>query len=137
MADAPYLIALALLERNGQRTMPLQGKSLREPLADGADPGDVGRQQALELLLRLWQRSDAAPPQRAAGEHSLLLVTVPITALAEALPALKARWLKSGDTNALLQELQTLAEGVWSLQQQHRQPSRYQRLDPHRDQSSD
>ena len=32
MADAPYLIVLALLEQGGERAMPLQGKSLREPL---------------------------------------------------------------------------------------------------------
>ncbi|MEN9496220.1 MAG: hypothetical protein RLZZ137_1260, partial [Cyanobacteriota bacterium] len=31
MADAPYLIALALVEQNGARAMPLQGKSLRQP----------------------------------------------------------------------------------------------------------
>jgi hypothetical protein len=128
MADAPYLIALALVEQNGQRTMPLQGKSLREPLAAGEDPGEVGRQQVLELLLRLWQRSEATPLQRAAGDRSLLLVTVPITALQEQLPALKARWLSSGDTEALLHELRSLASGIWSLQQEHRQPSRYEWL---------
>ena len=50
MADAPYLIVLALLEQGGERAMPLQGKSLREPLPAGADPGEVGRQQALDLL---------------------------------------------------------------------------------------
>ena len=38
MADAPYLIALALLEQQGERAMPLQGKSLREPLPDDGDP---------------------------------------------------------------------------------------------------
>jgi len=53
IADAPSLIALALLEQQGERAMPLQGKSLREPLpADGA-PGAVGHQQALELLMRV------------------------------------------------------------------------------------
>ncbi len=65
MADAPYLIALALLEQNGERAMPLQGKSLREPLAADGDPGEVGRQQALELLVRVWQRSDQGALSRA------------------------------------------------------------------------
>jgi len=55
MADAPYLIALALLEQQGERAMPLQGKSLREPLPADGDPGAVGHQQALELLMRVWQ----------------------------------------------------------------------------------
>jgi hypothetical protein len=128
MADAPYLIALALLEQNGRRAMPLQGKSLREPLPAEGDPGEVGRQQALELLLRVWQRSDAGPLQRAAAGHSLLLVAVPIEALTEQLPALKAQWLNSGDTAALLQELEQLASGIWSLPLEPRQPLHYTRL---------
>ncbi len=128
MADAPYLIALALLEQNGERAMPLQGKSLREPIAADGDPGDVGRMQALELLTRVWQRSDQGALGRAGGEHSLLLVTVPIEALQEALPALKARWLNSGDTAALLQELRSLGSGLWSLQQEPRQPLAFKPL---------
>jgi hypothetical protein len=128
MADAPYLIVLALLEQNGERAMPLQGKSLREPLATDGDPGEVGRLQALDLLMRVWQRSEQGPLARAAGDQSLLLVTVPIETLQEDLPALKARWLNSGDTAALLKELAGLASGVWSLNLEPRQPLAYQRL---------
>jgi hypothetical protein len=128
MADAPYLIALALLEQDGARAMPLQGKSLREPLAPGADPGEVGRQQALDLLVRVWQRSDTGGVRRASGETSLLLVTVPIEALQEQLPALKAQWLNSGDTPALLDALRSLGSGLWSLTLQPRQPLAYQCL---------
>ena len=128
MADAPYLIALALLEQNGERAMPLQGKSLREPLEPDADPGEVGRMQALELLTRVWQRSDQGALQRAGGDHSLLVVAVPIEALQEALPALKARWLNSGDTPALLEELRRLGSGLWSLQQEPRQPLAFKPL---------
>ena len=128
MADAPYLIALALLEQNGERAMPLQGKSLREALAADADPGEVGRQQALELMLRVWQRSDQGLLTRAAGDHSLLLITVPIEALQDDLPAIKAQWLNSGDAAALLEQLQALASGVWSLRLEPRQPLAFQRL---------
>jgi hypothetical protein len=128
MADAPYLIALALLEQEGQRAMPLQGKSLREPLAAEADPGEVGRGQALELLLRVWQRSQGGPLRQAAGEHSLLLLTVPIEALQEQLPALKARWIAAGDTSALLQELRAVSGGLWSLEMEPRGPLRFRPL---------
>ena len=128
MADAPYLIALALLEQNGERAMPLQGKSLREPLPVDGDPGDVGRMQALELLTRVWQRSDQGALGRAGGEHSLLLVAVPIEALQEDLPALKAQWLNGGDTAALVQGLAALGTGVWSLNLEPRQPLAYARL---------
>ena len=123
MADAPYLIALALLQQNGERAMPLQGKSLRQPLEADGDPGEVGRQQALELLVRVWQRSDQGALSRAAADQSLLLVAVPIEALQEDLPALKAQWLNSGDTATLLQKLHELAAGrVWAVSQEARQP---------------
>jgi len=128
MADAPYLIALALLDQNGERAMPLQGKSLREPLAEDDDPGEVGRQQALELLVRVWQRSDQGALSRAAGDQSLLVVAVLIEALQEDLPALKAQWLNSGDTAALVQGIAALGAGVWSLNLEPRQPLAYRRL---------
>jgi hypothetical protein len=128
MADAPYLIALALLDQGGQRAMPLQGKSLREPLPPDGDPGEVGRLQALDLLVRVWQRSDQGPLSRASGDQSLLVVAVPIEALQEDLPALKAAWLNSGDTAALVQGLTELGSGVWSLTLESRQPLSYRRL---------
>ncbi|MFM7635478.1 MAG: hypothetical protein ACKO7Z_07860 [Cyanobacteriota bacterium] len=78
MAEAPYLIALALLEQDGQRAMPLQGQSLREARPSDGDPGEEGRGQALELLVRVWQRSEQAPLRRAAGRVSLLLAEVPM-----------------------------------------------------------
>jgi hypothetical protein len=53
---------------------------------------------------------------------------VPIEALQEDLPALKAQWLNSGDTAALLQGLSALGSGVWSLKLEPRQPLAYHRL---------
>jgi len=128
MADAPYLIAMALLDQGGIRAMPLQGKSLREPLPADGDPGEVGRQQALDLLVRVWQRSDEGPLARAGGDQSLLVAAVPIEAFQEDLPALKAQWLNSGDTAALVTGLAALGSGVWSLNLESRQPLAYRRL---------
>jgi hypothetical protein len=128
MADAPYLIALALLEQDGRRAMPLQGKSLRDPLAAEADPGEVGRQQVLELLVRVWQRSEEGALRRAAGDHSLLLAAVPIEALADQLPALKAAWLNEGNTAALQRDLAALGSGLWAVTQAKREPLRFERL---------
>ena len=54
--------------------------------ADAVDPGDDGRTLALELLLRLWQRSQEGPLQRAAGAASLLLVELPMEVMSEKLP---------------------------------------------------
>lgn len=129
MADtAPYLIALALVEQNGVRALPLQGRSLRQPLPAGADPGEVGRQQVLELLTRVWQRSEEGALRRAAGGHSLLLAAVPIEALLEQVPRLKAAWINGGDTTALVTELLQLSSGVWAVQMEPRQPLCFQPL---------
>ena len=78
MADAPYLICLALLEQDAQRAMPLNGLSLKQAIATGSDPGEAGNTLALELLIRLWQRSEAQPVSRCAGEASLLLLQLPL-----------------------------------------------------------
>jgi len=128
MADAPYLIAFALLEQDGRRAMPLQGKSLRAAIEPSADPGEEGCSQALELLLRIWQRSDEGPLQRAAGAQSLLLAEVPIEALQTDLPQIKANWINSGDAEALLAELRQLAGGIWSLTVEPRGPLGFERL---------
>ena len=111
MADAPYLVALALLEIGGKRALPLAGRSQPASAAEAADPGDDGRTLALELLLRLWQRSDEAPIQRAAGENSLLLVEVPLDLMSDQLPLLKATWIAAGDTPEFLQKLAGLEIG--------------------------
>lgn len=120
MADAPYLIALALLEQDGKRAMPLQGKSLHQAIADADAPGDEGRRQVLELLVRVWQRSDEGPLRRAAAGMSLLLAEVPIEALQVQLPQLKANWLNSGDIDTLLRELGQVSSRLWCVRQEPR-----------------
>jgi hypothetical protein len=112
MADTPYLVALALVELDGRRILPLGGQSW--PGAAGAeDPGELGRSLALELLLRLWQRSDEGALQRVAGDTSLLLLEMPLETMSEQLPQLKATWLGGGDTQALLSNLAALAGRGW------------------------
>ncbi len=115
VADAPYLICLALLEQGGQRAMPLNGLSQKEAIAPGSGPGEAGKTLALELLVRLWQRSDAQPMSRCGGDASLLLLQLPLAVMQEQLPALKARWIRDGDTTELLAQLRQRSEGLWQL----------------------
>lgn len=115
MADAPYLVALALVEFSGKRALPLTGKSQTATAADAPDPGADGRTLALELLLRLWQRSEEGPLQRAAGDPSLLLVEIPMEVMSDQLPLLKANWLSGGETEALLTNLKGLAIRAWRI----------------------
>jgi len=127
MADAPYLVALALLEVGGKRALPLTGKSSPEALREAPDPGDDGRTLALELMLRIWQRSSEAPIQRAAGDNSLLLVDVPLELMSEQLPLLKASWIASGDTTDFLERLEGLVSRGWRMVFAKYKPVSYQR----------
>jgi hypothetical protein len=115
MADAPYLVALALVEFGGKRALPLTGKSQTASAAEAVDPGEDGRTLALELLLRLWQRSEEGHLQRAAGEASLLLVELPMELMSDQLPLLKANWIAGGETAALLTSLEGLAIRAWRI----------------------
>ncbi|MCX5939358.1 MAG: hypothetical protein NTW02_14470 [Cyanobium sp. LacPavin_0920_WC12_MAG_62_9] len=120
MANAPYLVALALVELDGKRALPLTGKTQSAASIDPAnnpanDPGDDGRTLALELLLRLWQRSDEGPLQRAAADNSLLLIEIPLDVMSEQLPLLKASWLASGDTAAFETSLKALVIRGWRM----------------------
>jgi hypothetical protein len=115
MANAPYLVALALVELDGKRALPLTGKTQSTAAAEAQDPGDDGRTLALELLLRLWQRSDGGPLQRAAADSSLLLIEISLDVMSEQLPLLKASWLATGDTAAFEASLKALVIRGWRI----------------------
>jgi hypothetical protein len=115
MAEAPYLIALGFLEQEGRRALPLNGKSLGPAAAAADDPGEDGRSLALELLLRIWQRSEEGPLRRAAGDASLLLLVMPLEVMNEQLPGIKADWIAGGDTAAALGRLRALASRAWTV----------------------
>ena len=115
LAETPYLIALALFEQDGQRAMPLAGRSQKSAVPEGEVPEVLGHSLALELLLRVWQRSDDGPLRRIAGSGSLLLVEVPMERLSEDLPAVKAAWLNSGDTGRLMAGLREMSLRGWTL----------------------
>ena len=115
MADAPYLVALALIEQEGKRALPLAGRSMNAEAAAAELPTQMAHALALELLLRLWQRSDEGPLRRACGVESLLLVELPMESLPEALPVLKAAWLNSGDTAAFQAGLRAMCRRIWTM----------------------
>jgi hypothetical protein len=125
MANSSYLIALALVTFAGRRALPLTGKSLGADAAEASDPGETGRGLALELLLRLWQRSDEGSLQRAGGEASLLLLELPLEAMTEQLPWLKANWIAGGETDALFSGLQELASRGWQIGVTKYEPVRF------------
>lgn len=126
MAEAPYLVALALLERGGQRALPLTGQSQPAGTPQDAAPGSLGQTLVLELLLRLWEQSAERPLRRLEGEASLLLLELPLEPMTAQLPPLKAEWLRSGDNEALLRGLRQLARRGWRVEQSRQEPIRFQ-----------
>ena len=102
--------------------MPLTGKSQAVVAAEGDAPDQLGKELALDLLLRVWQRSDDGPLQRAAAADSLLLVELPMERLPEDLPQIKADWLSSGDTTACLEALKRLCSRAWRLSSEKFKP---------------
>jgi len=115
MADAPYLICLALVNQGGSRSMPLGGRSQKQNLPPGESPEDLAHVLALELLLRIWQRSDDGPLQRAGSSTALMVVELQMERLPEDLPKIKADWLNSGDTAAFQAALKSITLRGWSL----------------------
>ena len=115
MTTSPYLIAFALIEKNGKRSMPLGGKSIPEPIDITNDPGNKGKEIALELLLRVFQTSEEYSIQRVAGDMSLLIVQMPMELMQERLPLLKTAWVNSGDTKKFLKRMDALSNGIWRM----------------------
>ena len=122
MADTPYLVVLALIETPEGRALPIAGRSQKEPAPEGEAPKELGHALALELLLRVWQRSDKGALKRAAGLDSLLLLELPMERLPEDLPQIKANWLNSGDDAVLKEALQAISTRCWVMEVKKLQP---------------
>ena len=58
MASQDYLIAIALIEQNLVRAMPLGGKEIKDNLEEKENFEKLGEEVILNLLLRVFQRSD-------------------------------------------------------------------------------
>ena len=52
MIEYPYLIAIALIEQDGERLMPLGGKSLTTALNNNENPMIAGQSLIQQLLIR-------------------------------------------------------------------------------------
>ena len=74
MASQDYLIAIALIEQNLVRAMPLGGKEIKDNLEESEDFKKLGEEVILNLLMRVFQRSDEGALIRASEEKRLLLL---------------------------------------------------------------
>ena len=114
MASQDYLIALALIEQHEVRAMPLGGKEIKENLDEIENFNKLGEEVILNLLLRLFQRSDEGALKRVSGEKGLLLVHMHPKRMQKELPFIKSEWIRDGDTNQFLKYLGNLSKQVWT-----------------------
>ena len=114
MASQDYLIAIALIEHNNERAMPLGGKEVKLDIDVEENFKKLSEDVTLNLLLRLFQRSDDGPIKRISGEKGLLLVHMHPKRMQKELPFIKAEWIRDGDTNQFIQYLSNLSKQIWT-----------------------
>ena len=114
MANQDYLIAMALIEQNGIRALPLGGKEIKDDLKNDDNFKKLGEEVVLNLLLRLFQRSDEGPLKRASEDQGLLLVHMHPKRMQKELPFIKSEWIRDGDTNQFLKYLGNLSKEIWT-----------------------
>ena len=114
MASQDYLIAIALIEQNNQRAMPLGGKEVKFDIEVKDNFKKLSEDVTLNLLLRLFQRSDDGPMKRISAEKGLLLVHMHPKRMQKELPFIKAEWIRDGDTNQFIQYLSNLSKQIWT-----------------------
>ena len=114
MANQDYLIAMALIEQNGIRALPLGGKEIKDDLKNNDNFKKFGEEVVLNLLLRVFQRSDEGPLRRASEDQGLLLVHMHPKRMQKELPFIKSEWIRDGDTNQFLKYLGNLSKEIWT-----------------------
>ena len=114
MSEHLYLLALALIDQEGKRFMPLGGKSISQFIDPSSNPGSDGEGLASDLLLRVFQKSESGRLRRSNGDQSLLLIQLPMELMQERIPIIKAQWINTGDNKKLMTELQIVCNGIWS-----------------------
>ena len=114
MASQDYLIAIALIEQNDVRAMPLGGKEIKDSLIDSDNFNKFGEEVILNLLLRIFQRSDEGALNRASEDKSLLLVHMHPKRMQKELPFIKSEWIRDGDTTQFLKYLGNLSKEIWT-----------------------
>ena len=109
-----YLIAIALLEQNDVRAMPLGGKEIKDNLDINKNLNKLGEEVILNLLLRVFQRSDDGPLKRVSEDRGLLLVHMHPKRMQKELPFIKSEWIRDGDTDQFLKYLGNLSKEIWT-----------------------
>ena len=103
-----------LEEQNSVRAMPLGGKEIKDNLEETDHFKKLGEEVILNLLLRVFQRSDEGALKRASEDNGLLLVHMHPKRMQKELPFIKSEWIRDGDTQQFIKYLSNLSKEIWT-----------------------
>tara|TARA_Y100001968_G_scaffold103920_1_gene93895 strand:- start:526 stop:930 length:405 start_codon:yes stop_codon:yes gene_type:complete len=115
MEEQKYVIAIALVEQNDKRLMPLGGKTM--PGVDTLNQTSKKEVEnvILDLLLRLFQRTSEGSIKKSNDETGLLLAEISFENMNSNIPAIKSNWINTGDTDTLIEKLKLICSNLWSV----------------------
>ena len=116
MQEQKYLIAIALAEQNNKRLMPLGGKTFAGADALSQANKEKAEKIILDLLLRLFKRSNEGNLKISNNESGLLLAEISFESMQKNLPIIKSKWINDGETDDLIENLKSISSNLWSVQ---------------------
>ena len=116
MEEQKYLIAIALAEQNNKRLMPLGGKTFSGDDALSQANKEKAEKIILDLLLRLFKRSNEGNLKISNNETGLLLAEISFESMQKNLPIIKSKWINDGETDNLIENLKSISSNLWSVQ---------------------
>ena len=116
MQEQKYLIAIALAEQNNKRLMPLGGKTFSGDDALSQANKEKAEKIILDLLLRLFKRSNEGNLKISNNETGLLLAEISFESMQKNLPIIKSKWINDGETDDLIENLKSISSNLWSIQ---------------------
>ena len=116
MDEQKYIIAIALAEQNNKRIMPLGGKTFSGVDSSRQVPKKEAEKILLDLLLRLFKRTTQGNLKVSNEETGLLLADISFENMNNKLPIIKSNWINTGNTENLIEELNSVCNNLWSIQ---------------------
>ena len=115
MEEQKYLIAIALVEQNHKRLMPLGGKTFSGVNSENEPPAKEAEKILLDLLLRLFKRTNEGNLKISNDETGLLLAEISFESMQNNLPIIKSNWINTGNTDNLIYKLKSICSNLWSI----------------------
>ena len=116
MEEQKYVIAIALAEQNNKRLMPLGGKTFSGVDTLSQSSKKEVEKIILDLLLRIFQRTTEGSLKISNDETGLLLAEISFESMHKNIPVIKSNWINTGDTDTLMERLQSICSNLWSIQ---------------------